>query len=264
MHQPVRSADLTGVSPAGARTGRLGISRSPDHGADRGLGPARTARPAPSPGGMARPTAIRDRLALRRINAGPAAVGQDRRAGRTAAMKILIAYATTEGQTRKIARACADRLADAGHAVELLPAADADDVEVSRFDAAILAGSLHAERYQRPLVHLAHNHAAALASRPTLFLSVSLSAAGTSPEDLAGLDRALAAFVAETGWTPDRVEQVAGAFRFGEYDFFKAWVMRRIAAERGETVAGTGDVEYTDWDALGAALDDWTAGLAPA
>jgi menaquinone-dependent protoporphyrinogen oxidase len=35
-------------------------------------------------------------------------------------MKILIAYATTEGQTRKICRYCADVLIDEGHSVELL------------------------------------------------------------------------------------------------------------------------------------------------
>ena len=37
-------------------------------------------------------------------------------------MKILVVYATTEGQTRKVARHVFDRLAGAGHSVELLPA----------------------------------------------------------------------------------------------------------------------------------------------
>ena len=62
-------------------------------------------------------------------------------------MYLLIAYATTDGQTRKIARFAADRLASLGHAVELLNVEDAEGLDLARFDGAILAGSLHAGGY---------------------------------------------------------------------------------------------------------------------
>lgn len=176
-------------------------------------------------------------------------------------MKIAIVYATTDGQTRRIARFCADRLADAGHAVELLHVGDAGDLELGRFDAAVLAASVHLQGYQKEFRAWVRAQAAALAARPTLFLSVSLSAAGDDPDDWAGLDRIGQALSAETGWTPGRVEQVAGAFRFEEYDFFRAWAMRWIAAQKGETVDRHGTREYTDWVALGAALDGWVAGI---
>jgi menaquinone-dependent protoporphyrinogen oxidase len=97
---------------------------------------------------------------------------------------------------------------------------------------------------------------------PTLFLSVSLSAAGKDAGDWEGLGVCVERFVRETGWTPARVEHVAGAFRFSEYDFFKSWAMRWIAAERDDEVKAGEDKEYTDWEALGALLKDWTAGLA--
>jgi len=172
-------------------------------------------------------------------------------------MKLLILYATTDGQTRKIARFAADRLAERGHAVELLPAAEAGDVKLSRFDAAILAGSVHLGRYQKPLRRYLSENAKALKKLPTLFLSVSLAAASEDREDREGLDACLSRLVEDTGWKPGRVEQVAGAFRFSEYDFFRAWAMRRIAAERDETVDTTKNKEYTDWAALGRALDAW-------
>ncbi|WP_101067916.1 flavodoxin domain-containing protein [Roseovarius salinarum] len=172
-------------------------------------------------------------------------------------MKILIAYASTEGQTRKIARFCADTLVDDGHSVELMPVADAGAVEPARFDAAILAASVHVGRYQDEMVEFARAHAQALAGLRTLFLSVSLAAAGTDPEEHADLDRIAAAFAETTGWTPGRVEQVAGAFRFTEYDFFKAWAMRWIAHQKGEAVDPRGDREYTDWAALESVLSDW-------
>jgi menaquinone-dependent protoporphyrinogen oxidase len=48
---------------------------------------------------------------------------------------------------------------------------------------------------------------------------------------------------------------VAGAFRFSEYDFFRAWAMRRIAAERDETIDTDCDKECTDWSALAREMD---------
>ena len=174
-------------------------------------------------------------------------------------MRIAIIYASTDGQTRKIARFAADRLTDGGHSVELLPAAEAADVDLARFDAAILAGSVHMGGFQPALVAVAQAQAAALARIRTLFLPVSLSAAGTDAKDWQGLREIVARFAADTGWTPGRTEHVAGAFRFTQYDFFRSWAMRWIAAQKGETVDPHADKEYTDWAALSALLADWAA-----
>ncbi len=176
-------------------------------------------------------------------------------------MKLLIVYATTEGQTRKVARFAADHLIARGHSVEVLGAADADGLVPAAYDGAILAGSIHAGRYQAPLVELARTHAAALDRMPNLFLSVSLSAAGRDEKDWQGLETVLEAFRDDSGWKPKRVEHVAGALRYSQYDFLRYWAMRWIASQRGQKHQGDEDVEFTDWQKLAALLDDW-AGAA--
>ncbi len=176
-------------------------------------------------------------------------------------MKILIVYATTEGQTRKVARHVFHHLAGAGHAVELIAAEEARGLDPAGFDAAVVAGSVHGGRYQKELVAWAKGVAPELARVPTLFLSVSLTAAGKDQQEWEGLSGCVARFAEETGWTPARVEHVAGAFRFSEYDFFKSWAMRWIAAQRDETVTAGENREYTDWAALETLLEDWTRGL---
>lgn len=172
-------------------------------------------------------------------------------------MPILIVYATTEGQTQKIARFCADELTRAGHSVELLAAADADAPDPARHTSAILAGSVHAGAYQGSLVDYAAKHATVLNGMKTLFLSVSLSAAGDDTGDWDGLRRIVEEFTSQTGFTPGRVEHVAGAFRFTQYDFLKSWAMRWIAAQRKQTVDPKADKEYTDWARLAAVLKEW-------
>jgi menaquinone-dependent protoporphyrinogen oxidase len=172
-------------------------------------------------------------------------------------MTVLIVYASTEGQTRKICRFCAAELSGAGMSVELLSAADAAGTDVGRYRAAILAGSVHIGKIQPALIDFARQNGAALAAIPTLYLQVSLAAAGRDPDEMAELQRIAKAAFADTGWTPGRTEHVAGAFRFTEYDFFRTLAMRWIASQRDDAVDPHKDKEYTDWDALSAVLAEW-------
>lgn len=173
-------------------------------------------------------------------------------------MTILIAYATTEGQTRKICRYCADHLTEAGKSVELLNVADAEGIVIGRFTGVILAGSVHGGQMQKELAKFATDHARTLAAKPVLYLQVSLAAAGDDPDEHADLERIARAFFEEAGWSPDRIEHVAGAFRFSEYDFFKSLAMRWIASKRDEDATDPHkDREYTDWPKLSKALNAW-------
>lgn len=174
-------------------------------------------------------------------------------------MNLLILYASTEGQTRRICRVAADRAQAQGHRVEMLPAAAAatETLEHGRFDAAILAGSIHAGHIQKDLIDAVQRSGAMLSELPTLYLQVSLSAAGDDPEEQVDLARIAERTALAFGFTPTRTEQIAGAFRFSQYDFLKTWAMRWIASEKGEDIPRGEDREYTDWEALGAVLDDW-------
>jgi len=172
-------------------------------------------------------------------------------------MKLLIGYATTEGQTRKICRHIAEHLIDGGHSVELLPLAEADDLAVGRFDRVILAASVHAGHYQRPLSDFVTSHAKSLDMVPTLFLSVSLAAAGHDAEDWKALDSILSELTEATGWVPDRVDHVAGSYMPSKYDLVRRFIMRRIIAAKDPEQDLDADHEYTDWAALNRAVTDW-------
>lgn len=170
-------------------------------------------------------------------------------------MNILILYGTTEGQTAKIVEFVAKRLRFAGDEVTVLEAASAGVVDVSVFDAAILAASVHVGMYQRSVVEFARTHADWLMRTPSAFLSVSLAAASSDSEELKSLDTITEGFRAHTGWTNADIHHVAGAFRFTGYDFFKGWMMRVVAWEKGVKATPGQDLELTDWHALGATVD---------
>ncbi len=172
-------------------------------------------------------------------------------------MKLFIGYASTEGQTQKIVRHIADRLVDHGHSVELMPLGDVGPVDLSRFDAAILGASVHVGHYQKVLSEFADTYADRLNAMPTVFLSVSLAAAGHDAEDWRALDTIIIDVSDATGWKPGKVLQVAGAYTPSQYDVFRQFVMRRIIATKDPEADLDWDKEYTDWDALDADIDAW-------
>jgi menaquinone-dependent protoporphyrinogen oxidase len=171
-------------------------------------------------------------------------------------MKLLLVYATTEGQTRKIAQFVAHHLSQQGHQVQLVDAIDASaDIDPRDFDVLIAAASVHAGRYQSAIIHFIRDHLAAMATRPNSFLSVSLAAAGDDKDDVEGLKKCVADFIHETGWTPKSVHHVAGAFRYTSYDFLKRWAMKYIAYRKGGPTDTSRDYELTDWDDLTRFVD---------
>jgi menaquinone-dependent protoporphyrinogen oxidase len=166
-------------------------------------------------------------------------------------MKFLICYATTEGQTRKIAEALRESIRKAGHDTVCIDAALSEGVAFGHQDAVIMAGSVHIGRYQPALVQCIASWLDDMKDVPTAFVSVSLSAASDDPEDIADAEGCAQRLFDETGWMPDLVHHAAGAFRYTRYDFFKRWAMRFIAMQKGAPTDASEDVEYTDWDALG-------------
>lgn len=167
-------------------------------------------------------------------------------------MNVLIVYGTTEGQTRKIARFMAERVRDREDNVTLIDSTDLpENLEIDGFDAIIAAGSLHNGRHQAALFQFVRDRAATLQTKVTAFVSVSLSMAG---DDADRLDAATCAdrFLEVAGWKPTITHLVAGALRYTQYDFFKGWILKTIAASKGASTDTSMDHEFTDWQDLEA------------
>src|SRR5262245_39104976 len=102
------------------------------------------------------------------------------------ACDVPILYATSEGQTRRIAMRLAQRLQSRGidsRAIDICsPSADALDWSGVR--AAIVGASIHAGRHQQVATAFVRAHACELNAHPSAFFSVSLSAASKKPREV--------------------------------------------------------------------------------
>ncbi|NJN47384.1 MAG: hypothetical protein HC808_13960 [Candidatus Competibacteraceae bacterium] len=170
---------------------------------------------------------------------------------------ILIAYATSEGQTAKISKVLSQQLQSSGHRVELIELeSHHPGLDVQRFDAVIVAASVHAGRHQKSAVRFATHHAEALRSKTTALVSVGLAVVATEEAGRQRADEQVSAFLEQVGWQPDLIEKLGGAFRYSQFSKFKRWLFRlsqrlfRKDLDRQGWPDLTADNELTDWAEL--------------
>lgn len=177
---------------------------------------------------------------------------------------ILVVFASSEGQTAKVADHIAGVLREAGASVALygiddLPA----DLAIADYDGVLIGASIHMGKHQQSIRRFVRDHAAALGAVPSGFFQVCLSSASEAAERQREAATYVEELVAATGWEPDTVGLFGGALKFSEYGFIKGKLMKAIAADFGETDASR-DHEYTDWDEVTAFAEAFQDSLAGA
>lgn len=162
--------------------------------------------------------------------------------------RVLILYASEEGQTRKIATRVAELLARKHIDVHLRDATKANAAShLATFDGVVIGASIHYGRHAKTVADFVAEHRAILHTRHTAFFSVSLSAGGPN-FDREGARRYLAEFFEATDWTPDQSAVFAGAIRHSRYSLARTIMVRLSLMRTG--VPEPGDHEYTDWHAV--------------
>ena len=142
-----------------------------------------------------------------------------------------------------------------GHEAHLFDTASLEDIHVNSYDKIVVAGSVHQQRHQESVEVFVMASLAELQKRPTLFLSVSLSAAFS--EGMLEAQSYVDAFFVSTGWKPTQSLLVAGALRYSEYDYFKEQIIEHVVLKGRRVEGPKGDYEFTDWETLSRAVDSF-------
>jgi len=162
--------------------------------------------------------------------------------------RILMVFASVDGQTARIAERIGARLVEAGHPVMLLPADDAS-AHPGDCEAVIVGGAIRYGHFPRALQDWVRKHRSAIADRSNAFFCVCLSAGGpgAKPQIAKGY---VDGFCARTGWHPRATASFAGALLYRKYNPFIRFMMRLIVGAAGGDTDTSRDYEYTDWQAV--------------
>jgi len=172
--------------------------------------------------------------------------------------QVPVFFATSEGQTRRIAQRIATVLHDLGLEACVIDVAGphASAVDWTHVRGAVVGASLHIGKHQKAAERFVKAHAVDLTRVPSAFFSVSLSAASKNVNEVEAAKKLAKAFPAACGWMPARIVSVAGRLAYSEYGFFIRWVIKRIAKKEGAPTDTSRDYELTNWDEVNALARD--------
>ncbi len=163
--------------------------------------------------------------------------------------EVPVFYATTEGHTRRIAERMAEQIRKHGldsRAVAII-SEEASHLDWRKVRGVVIGASLHIQKHQSEAIAFARVHRKNLSAVPSLFFSVSLSAASKNAQEIAAAQRIAESFATNTGWLPTRTVSLAGRLAYTQYNWLLRRMMRRIAVKEGASADMTRDHEYTDW-----------------
>lgn len=173
-------------------------------------------------------------------------------------MKVLVAFASVEGHTRKVARFIEEQLRTSEHEVSVCDLTIESSVPpIAQYDKVVLAASVHERRHPETFEVFLAGQKTSLSGARSLLISVSLKAAF---ED--GLEEAqdyVDELKLRTGFEPERDLLVAGAVASSSYDYFQSQVVRHVLLGQHSHEPAEEEQEFTDWDGLSKAVQDFTA-----
>jgi menaquinone-dependent protoporphyrinogen oxidase len=174
---------------------------------------------------------------------------------------VPVFYATTEGQTARIAEFLAASLRQVGLESEALAVAsrEAAGLDWSRIRGTLLGASVHFGKHQRAAAVFARAHRVALNAHPSAFFSVSLSAASSNPDERVAARAIAQRFTEVAHWRPSEIACLAGALAYRKYGWLKRMIMRRIARKEGGPTDTSQDHELTNWDDVERLAGDMAA-----
>ncbi len=174
-------------------------------------------------------------------------------------MTVLIAFATVEGQTAKIARFISDLTKKAGSNVKLINT-DEMPSHVSLDDVVkvILLAPVHERRHPKSFEEFVASNRDALMKRKSLVLSIGLKAAFASGREEAR--DYLNEMLMRTGFEPNATALVAGAVRPENYGYFEREILKHVVLPGRKVDPRDGAREFTDWDELTSIVMDFLGG----
>lgn len=164
---------------------------------------------------------------------------------------ILIAYSTTDGHTARICRRLQQVIESQGHAVTVVPVADADTLDLQAFDTLVIGASIRYGKHSPQVTDFIRRHAAVLDSKPNAFFSVSI-VARKPDKNQPDTNPYLRKFLQQISWKPRLLAVFAGRLDYPHYRFFDRQMIRMIMLLTHGPTDPTAVIEFTDWQQVEA------------
>ena len=176
---------------------------------------------------------------------------------------VLLAYASADGHTRRIAERIAARIEAAGFEVRRVEADGLGGIDPTDFDAVIAGSPVRYGKHDRRIVRFLETRAAEIEARTNALFSVNLVARTPEKRTPEGNSH-VRKFLESLRFHPAHVEVIAGRLDYPSYGWLDRFAIRMIMKMTGGPTGGDEVIEYTDWDQVDRIGDAMAARLTAA
>ncbi|WP_243373667.1 menaquinone-dependent protoporphyrinogen IX dehydrogenase [Geotalea sp. SG265] len=160
---------------------------------------------------------------------------------------ILIVYATTDGQTTKIAARLQQVMEQQGHRVTVAKVQEADTLDPASFDKIIVGASIRYGKHSPLITRFIEKNRSSLESRPNAFFSVNVVARKpekSDPEQNPYLQK----FLRRISWRPRELAVFAGKIDYPSYKPLDRFMIMLIMWMTKGPTDPKAVIEFTDWE----------------
>jgi len=160
-------------------------------------------------------------------------------------MPILILYASTDQQTKKIANVLKQHLEER-YRVTVCDF-DAFEGDLMCFDRVVLGSRVRYSDYSKALYRFIKAHRDYFQSHPYTFFSVDLLSVNPHYRRVETNEN-LQRFLKKVAIPPQQIGVFAGKVDYRQYDFFHRWLMKLIVSFNPDIHVSGEVTEFTDWE----------------
>jgi len=164
---------------------------------------------------------------------------------------ILIAYSTSDGQTRAICERIARGLEPLGVSVSLRPVPECSDADVAASSAIVIGASIRYGKHKPEVAAFVTRHRATLQARPNALFSVNV-VARKPQKDRPETNPYFKRLLQEIAWQPQLAEVFAGRIDYPHLGPVDRTMIRVIMWLTKGPTDPTRSFEFTDWQRVDA------------
>ncbi len=159
---------------------------------------------------------------------------------------ILVIYSTTDGHTPRICERLRQVMVQQGHAVTVLPIAQAEALDLPAFDKIVIGASIRYGKHQPQVAAFIARHQTQLESKPNAFFTVNIVA--RKPEkNRPETNPYLLKFLRQISWKPRLLGVFAGKLDYPRYGFLDRLMIRFIMLLTSGPTDPKAVIEFTNW-----------------
>ncbi|WP_413113708.1 menaquinone-dependent protoporphyrinogen IX dehydrogenase [Thaumasiovibrio sp. DFM-14] len=160
--------------------------------------------------------------------------------------RVLLAYSSQEGQTKKILTALEMQWSCRAQC-DWLDIHTGSEVDIAQYDKVIVAASIRYGRFNKVVYQFCKRYQLQLAATSAAFICVNLTARKPG-KDLPENSVYIKKFLRRSPWQPETIGIFAGALLYPRYRFFDRIMIQLIMRMTGGETDVSKEVEYTDWE----------------